>query len=251
MGDGSGRGAERGADLVPSGSWLRVYCVALVGALLALGFKRVGSAPAEHPDMLGHVALLAALLVLLAPIFPAIKAFGVSVRRELQRVESEVKREVASIRLELRASSESRSNAETNLTFNGLPEMLVPLLGPQMKSAISDVLRAQGKSVPVDSHVAPSVPLDVAYLFAVRYRVEIELRRIAAAKLIDASRKPITHIVRMLSDAQALPVELVATIVEIYTTGSRAIHGEPVTAAQSEFTRSVAPGLIEALQAIA
>lgn len=59
----------------------------------------------------------------------------------------------------------------------------LPELEAKIKAAVSDALSAHGLSDESLNRPAIKVPDDVAFLFAARYAIERELRRIASGRL--------------------------------------------------------------------
>jgi hypothetical protein len=102
-----------------------------------------------------------------------------------------------------------------------------------------------------------AAPDSVAFLFAARYNIELELRRIAEGRQIVSGTTPLSRrivpvfqLTRHLSESELIEPRLAVAIREVCSVCSPAIHGEPVTEAQISFVKEVAPELVAALRTI-
>lgn len=91
---------------------------------------------------------------------------------------------------------------------------------------------------------------NVTYLFSVRYILEKELRRLNVKYLKDDQPKPIFMIMHRLVELSILNPNQYKAIRNMYLIMNPVIHGEEnrLTAAEIDFVRKIAPGLINELQ---
>jgi hypothetical protein len=93
---------------------------------------------------------------------------------------------------------------------------------------------------------------NVNYLFAVRYSMEKELRRIASKFLEDDRPRLVMAILPRFVELGLLTPTQHKAIRNLYSISSPAIHGDDnkLTVAEIEFVKQIAPGLIEELKKI-
>lgn len=147
----------------------------------------------------------------------------------------------------VRATFSPHFNIPTPATDAQLPE-----IERFIKAAVSDVLSAHGNKAPPPPELIP-ISENVSFLFATRYNLEKELRRIGETRQLFAETRrpaPAIHLANALVQAELLEPRLAHAIREVYSVCSPAIHGKPVTDAQVSFARDVGQVLIAALQAI-
>jgi len=121
----------------------------------------------------------------------------------------------------------------------------LPRIIAEIKTAVSSALSEHGApSERTDIHV----PSDVEFLFATRFNMEVEIRRIAGTKL----NRPQSGYAIIMQGAKAGVVDpqLAHAVQEAYRVCSPAVHGEPISKEKVDFVREVAPELIAALRAI-
>ena len=120
-----------------------------------------------------------------------------------------------------------------------------------MKVLAKEVDR-QGRKAETISPAKIDTPEEVKFLFATRFAIERELRRIAANRQIAPANRPVPafRLTRALVEAGLMEARLEHAIREVYAVCSPAIHGEPVTEAQLNFVRDIGSELIAALQSI-
>jgi hypothetical protein len=130
----------------------------------------------------------------------------------------------------------------------------LPELEGKIREAVSEALSAQGLKADTSKRTAIDTPDDVAFLFGVRFAIEKELRRIASNRLSvtapDSRPMSVFRLGRMLVAAGLMEPRLEHAIREVYAVCSPAIHGEPVTQAQTNFVKDIGPDLIAALRSI-
>lgn len=93
---------------------------------------------------------------------------------------------------------------------------------------------------------------DISFLFATRYGIERELRRLARERQLEVGGRRVggMQLSRALVQAGVIDPPLDNAIRDVYSVSSAGVHAEDVTAKQVGFVREVAPQLIGALRAI-
>lgn len=218
----------------------------------------------RYPDLVAGQAAAADIIVfviwvalLLAPLFAEVTLLGITLKQELDDLKGFVSSQVADIRNEVRNAVDIRATFSPHFTLPAPPpDTQLPDLEARIKSALAAELSAHNIG-PVSVSSPLVAPEDVTFLFAARYNIERELRRIAGDRQVVSGiesllRRPPTifQITRHLSEAELIEPRLAHAIREVYSVCSPAIHGEPVTPAQVSFVREVAPELVATLRAI-
>lgn len=235
-------------------NWLKiVWWVLLTGVLTAYLYKRypqlaVGQAvPADIIVFVIWVALL------LAPLFSEVSLLGITLKQEVEGLKTFVSSQISDVKAEVRSAVDVRATFSPQFNIPApAADSQLPDIERCIKVAVSDALASHGlRAPPAPAQVA--VPQDVSLLFATRYNLDKELRRIGEARQLNSeSRRPATAIdlARALVQAELLEPRLSHAIREVYSVCSPAIHGEPVTEAQMAFVRDVGSELIGALRTI-
>ena len=229
-----------------------VGLTATLTVLLALRFPafRAGTtAPLDVFVFLVWVALL------LSPLFSEVSLFGISLKRELQQLRSDVTSQITSLKADISAAIDVRNTFSPQIILpRPLPDAQLPELRQHVDVAVERTLEEQHVDVPPRAG-RPSIDVDsdVQYLFATRYNLEKELRRIASSREWTPSGSRTASVAQLVSIAREtgfLSAGLVSAIREVNIICSRAIHGENVSAAQVDFVRDVASELIAALRTV-
>ena len=215
---------------------------------------------ARLPDLLGGNASAADIAVfgvwmalLLAPLFSEVSLLGVTLKNEIQELKSTVATQLHEIRGEVRNAVDVRATFSPQFHMPApVADAQLPQLEERIKAAVTSALSAHGvKEEPKQPALA--VNDDVAFLFATRYHIETELRRLAAGREVATVMHrplPTFRLIRYLSESEILPPDLGNAIREVYAVCSPAIHGEKVTEAQVSFVKGVGPKLVATLRAL-
>ncbi len=238
--------------------WFKIaWWVLLTGFLTAFLWQR-------YPDLIAGRAAPADIVVfviwialLLAPLFNEVSLLGITLKQQIDELKGFVTSQVTEVRSELRNAVDVRTTFSPQFYMPPpATDAQLPELETKIKAAVSEALRMHGvaQETPIASFTTPP---DVSLLFAARFNIEKELRRIAEGQQVTSGieslqRKPATifQITRFLSQTERIEPELAGAIREVYSVCSPAVHGEQVTEAQLNFVKDVAPGLIAALQAV-
>lgn len=240
-------------------NWFRIVWWALLAGGLGLFLKsRLVSLRTGSTSTFDVVALVLFAALLLLPLVSELELFGVlKLKQQLDSLRSHVDREVTSLRSEIRNVIGVTSQVSPQFHFGSLPpDSQLPQLQETIRTTVHAVLHAQG------ARVSPSeasdlaierIDDDVAYLFAARYELESALHRVynrATAGYVRPSRSAMQQ-AELLRLSEVIDSRLFDAIREVYAVCSAGIHGLPVTPARLEFVRETAPGLVQALKALA
>jgi hypothetical protein len=234
-------------------NWLKVLWWAILAIGLGLFLRE------RLPDLLSGNAAAADIAVfgiwmalLLAPLFSEVALLGVTLKNEIEELKGNVATQLTDLRADIRNAIDVKTTiSQTFHQPSPPPDAQLPALEAQVKAAVAAAFAEQGKTATATAPLA--VADDIALLFATRYHIEAELRRVAAGREIGVSNRrpaPVFLLSRSLVETGLLSPKLGNAIREVYSVCSPAIHGEEVSAAQVAFVRDVGPELISALRAI-
>ena len=234
-------------------NWLKIiWWLVLVGVLSFFLKERL-------PDLLSGKAAAADIAVfgiwmalLLAPLFSEVTLLGVTLKNEIDELKKDIAAQITDVRSDVRNAVDFRATVSPTFNLPGPPaDAQLPAIEAQVKAAVAAAFAEQGTSNTVSTPNL-SISDDVGYLFATRYPIELELRRLAEREVASIQRRAVpTHLLtRSLVESGQLSPRLGNAIREVYSVCSPAIHGEPASEAQVSFVRDVAPELIAALRAI-
>jgi hypothetical protein len=234
-------------------NWLKIiWWIVLVGTLTFFLKERL-------TDLLNGKAVAADIAVfgvwmalLLAPLFSEVTLLGVTLKNEFEELKGNIASQFAEVRSDIRNAVDVRTTVSPTFHLPSPPaDAQLPAIETQIKAAVASAFAEHGR--PASSTAEMVVPADVAYLFATRYHIELELRRIGNGREIGASSRrivPAHTASRFLVESGLLDPKLGNAIREVYSVCSPAIHGEVVSDAQVAFVKDVGPELISALRAI-
>lgn len=235
-------------------NWLKVLWWLTITAALTYFLH------ARLPDLLSGNAAASDIAVfgvwmalLLAPLFSEVSLLGVTLKNEIEELKGAIATQLTEIRTEVRNAVDVRATISPQFHMPApVTDAQLPKLEERVKSAVESALASQGiRATPAEQPLA--VESDVSFLFATRYNIEKELRRLASGRLlVGDSRRVIStfKLVEMLINSELVELNLGNAIREVYAVCSPAIHGEEVTPAQINFVRDVGPQLVATLKAI-
>lgn len=235
-------------------NWLKiVWWLLLVALLSAFLWHRYPELEAGRAVPADIVVFLIWVALLLAPLFNEVSLLGITLKQQIDELKEYVSSQITEVKSEVRSAVDVRATFSPHFNIPApAADAQLPEIERRIKSAVSDALAEHGIQQPPAPAQVP-VSQDVALLFATRYNLEKELRRIGESRqLTSESRRPMPaiHLTRALVQTELLEPRLANAIREVYSVCSPAIHGEPVTQAQVAFVQDVGPELIAALRAI-
>jgi len=230
----------------PANYWLRVawWAVLILAGSAFLGLRRVAllSGQATSFDV-GVLAVVAALA--LAPLFSEVTVLGVTLKREIQKLRTDLTSELLSVRAEV--------NQALAITNSFSPQIVLPGAAPEATlDAIEDRVRhAHGDDEGAELQVEADPNRD---LYAIRALLEKEMRRIVDERQLSLYGPRVlggTGYANLLQSSGLITPELGVALREAYIICSRALHGDEVTEPQRAFVYDVAPVLLRRLREIA
>jgi hypothetical protein len=235
-------------------NWLKiVWWLALAVAVTSYLWTRYPDLFAGRAVAADVVVFLVWIALLLAPIFQEVELFGVRMKQTVEQMKQELKSEIHSVRTELRNAVDVRTVFSPQIFAPAPPpDSQLPGLEARIRTAVTEVLAAHGIRQPTPVPTDLAVDNNVALLFAARYGIEKELRRLARERELDLplKRAGAMQISRALTQTGVIEPQLDHAIREVYAVSSAAVHAEDVSDAQVSFVREVGPELIGALRAI-
>jgi hypothetical protein len=237
-------------------NWFRIaWWLAITIALTWFLYRRYPDLVAGRSAPIDLVAFVIWIALLLAPVFVELGILGITLKQKIDEAAKEIGNQVSTLRAEVRNAVDVRATISPQFTFPHPPsDTQLPAIEKLVRAAIDDALRTYGVPAPAPGH-PESVQLadDVMFLFATRYTMEKELRRILRENELELPGRRVGASMQLTSrlvEAGIIEIDLERAVRQVYAVCSPAIHGEPVSNAQVSFVREVAPGLITALRAI-
>ena len=232
-----------------------VVVVVLLGCILLARSEAILAGDSSSFDMVVFVSWLA---VLASPLFDEVTFFGVQLRRQIDEVRTQLTREIAELKTEVRTSINLRASVGHQITVIeagvALPSPAqIREMEPLVRRTVEDTMRSYGVQRAPDEAEIALVPETASYLFGVRYNLEGELRRIWERVGFREEWKAapsVGRILNMLMREEVLDPELVFVIRQVYAICNAAVHGETISAEQRQFVAEAAPGVIVSLRAI-
>jgi hypothetical protein len=235
-------------------NWFKVLWWLMLTSLLTIYLYR------RYPELANGRAVPADIVVfviwvalLLAPLFNEVSLLGITLKQQIEELKTFVASQITDVRSEVRSAVDVQATFSPHFNIpSPASDSQLPEMERRIKSAVSDALADHGILAPPPPAQVP-VSTDVAFLFATRYNLEKELRRIGETRnMFGMMHRPLPalRLTRSLVDADLLEPRLANAIREVYSVCSPAIHGEPVTDAQVAFVKDVGPALIATLKAI-
>jgi len=231
--------------------WLKVVWWGILGIAGAVfSTVRFHSGDAHYPNTVDTSVSLVWLALLLLPLLSEVSIGGVTLKKEVEALKTELKEQLVNIRSEIQNTTQVQTQVSPNI-FVGPPppDYQLPALRQQIQQAIRDEL---GQGALPRPPVAPEadVPPDTQFLFSVRFALERELRRLAQEPVDKRRALPVTQLARQLVADGRITPGMASSIREVYAICSPAIHGEQPSGEQVGFVRDVGPELVSALRAL-
>ena len=236
-------------------NWFKIVLwLSLTGVITWFLYNRYAGLVAGQATSVDVVAFIVWVALLLAPLFNEVSLLGITFKQEAEELKKFVAAQVSEIRTEVRNAVDIRTTFSPNITIPAPPaDSQLPELEARIKAAVSGALASHGLQPQQTTPPALRISDDVSFLFATRYNIERELRRISYTRdIAPTSRRPVPifQLSRMLAETGLIEPRLEHAIREVYAICSPAIHGEPVSEAQVAFAKDVGPELVAALKAI-
>lgn len=236
-------------------NWFKIgWWLLLTGIITWFLYNRYPALVVGQATGADVVAFVIWVALLLVPLFNEVSLLGITLKQEAEELKKFVAAQVSEIRSEVRNAVDIRTTFSPNIMIPAPPtDSQLPELEARIKAAVTGALASHGLKPQEATPPALRVSDDVSFLFATRYNIERELRRITYSRdIATTSRRPlpIFQLSRMLAETGLIEPRLDHAIREVYAICSPAIHGEPVSDAQVAFAKDVGPELVAALKAI-
>jgi len=243
--------------------WLRVvWWLLLVGLATYFLWQRFDSITSGATNATDIVIFLIWIALLTIPLFQEVSIFGVSFKKEIDNLRTEFKEQINYLKSDIQNTISMRTEISPQIQILTPPtDSEVQDLKKDFKSILEQTLKEKGLEKPTSKL---EIPDDNKFLFAVRYAIENELRRIWkqwqarveevrlwTGQFAEELERPqsVFQIVRSLNELRIIDPGLSSVIREVYRACSPAIHGEYVSQTVVGFVRDVSPSLIASLQA--
>ncbi len=227
--------------------WWAVLLI-VFGAIIGIRSGQILESGTKDIDL---IAIGIFIALALAPIFQEFNILGFKFKQELQRVKDEVRHQIDVFRTEVNASI--RADVSPTFYLGGTPpDSMLKEMEERIINTVRETSGEQGIRGVAETE-ALDVAEDVRMLFSARHNIEKEITRIYSSTFSyeDSPRRmPTFHVPEMLVKRQIISPDLAQAIRDVYRVCSPAIHGEPVTSAQVEFVKDVAPKLLATLKSI-
>jgi hypothetical protein len=243
-------------------NWLKViWYLAIVILLGVFVFTRWETISSASPNTIDIIIILTLIALLLAPLFREVAFFGVTLKKDIDNLRSELKEQIISLKSEINNTINMRTEISPQI------QLSIPPTDMEVKNFMDEyepILKKMKGSGKETTTPELQVPEDTKFLFNVRYSIEKELNRIwselrSKAKEISLWTGQVPQeldrpqsafqLVRSLNQLQMINPELASLTREVYRACSAAIHGREITKTVMNFVRDVSPGLIASLQA--
>ena len=224
-------------------NWLKIiWWVLLAGFFVFLFSQRYESiigGVASATDIVIFLILIAWFTV---PLFQEVNIFGIGLKKEIGNLREEM----------ITLKSEIHSTQNVYVYPPPSPDSKLP----EIRKIAEATLKEELGELAVESRPAPeaTIPDDISYLFAVRYNIENELKRITdlcwLSKDTEFYPRTVIQKLEFLVHMKVIHRNLAFILKEMFAWCSAAIHGEEVSVNAKNWIRQDAPGIIEALKAI-
>lgn len=232
----------------------KIFWWALLVALTTLYiFKRYPKIIDGSASPLDIVVFLVWVALCLIPLYEEVNLFGIKLKKEIEALKSHVDNQIESVKADIRNSIDVHSQFNPNIYFSAPPppDSELPAIEERIRDAVGASLREHGLEQKAPSLASISADDDTQFLMLARFNLEKELRRIWYENfqaIPDGRPLPISRMVSGMVEREMIDSKLANVIRDVYAVCSPAIHAEPVTKAQFEFVRDVAPSLITLLK---
>jgi len=190
------------------------------------------------------------IILALFPLFSEFDVFGIKVKKEIDKITSEVEKTRNDLQKQFLDFRASLNNSVVINNYSQQPALQEKLETLQ-KSASIRLPKVDEPEKEID------VPANASYLFRIRYAVEKELRRIyyniVVNKVDNKDYRSFVNtreIVNVLLRGEYLYGSDAETIVELLKICNLGVHGNDFSDKQLQFVREVSPGIIRMLKQI-
>ena len=182
-----------------------------------------------------YLAIILFFILAFLPFSSEISMFGVSVKKELEKVEESVE----GLKEVIKNNNSNNNNIYLSPQLNDLQQ-------EQLRESLH--VDEEENSVMLSKYLEENK--DIAEIFIIRFLIEKEIRRIGVIHLTDPNSKSLVKLIHVLDNHGIFDVKLANALIEVYFITSNGIHSEVISEKQKEFVLDVGPTLIERLKLI-
>lgn len=227
--------------------WLKtLYWAALTALLTWVLLQRYQHVQVGSSQPIDIFLFLVWFALILCPLFAEINFFGLSLKKDIEELKRSVQNSFQNLTAELKNNNEFRPSYSPNIYVNR-DAADYPNLEKKVESILGKYgFKEQSEKTPDPSTVVPNATME---MFAIRYQIEKEIRRIYTEMNFDDNRSkmPLFLLLQRLVKEGILPSDLFVATREVYSATSAAVHGEDVSESQLNFVRDTGPKLVSAL----
>jgi len=225
-------------------NWVKIIWWLILIILFALVlWLRPGNIMSIATPTMDIIIIIVLIALLIMPLFKEFSVLGISFKKEIDSLKSDIDRQIISLKSEVR-NTIIFPTPSSDSELESLEERIAPIL--------EKALEEKGIKKPKPTE-QPKAPDDTQLLFSVRYALENELKRIA--KWLWAPPKELRYrtplqIADILARRETINPEVVDMIREVYAICSAAIHGDYVSEDLVNFVKDISPNLLAYLESI-
>jgi hypothetical protein len=215
-----------------------------VSALFAVAFlSRLYPILADQLIFFDYIVILGLVSLLFMPLLEEFSFFGLSFKRTIQAVGSEIRSDISQLRSDFIISSLMGVAPQSDAI-------------PSESELEETKQKIDAKPRPVAQATAlPQPPEEATYMFSVRYTLEKEIGRIWSRKMAPLDpqvqwRLPFGFLVKTLDEREILDHDMARASRSVYSICSAVVHHRSVSRCCIEFVQYAAPRLLSYLQEV-
>lgn len=206
-------------------------------SFLSLIYSRFNLITSDDIMAFDYLIVVLFFIIAFLPFFSEMSMFGLKFKKEISAIESSVNEVKALI---------TNNNNSNHIYFSPSTNNLTQDQQEQIKKTLHVTKK--------DSSEIPDIFLSndniVVKLFAIRFAIDKELKRISVIHLNEPNKNSMRNIVRILENLEIIDSLVANALLDIYSITSQAIHANEVTENQIEFALAVGPTIVEKLKSL-
>lgn len=219
-----------------------ILLLGLTSTILGMRFHDITYGKSVLFDVFVFLIWIALMLV---PIFQEISFFGIELKQSIEDLKGQI--------------NEVKNEIHNKITFNPIINLTptsdskIQELEQKYSILLDEILASKGKQADTVNTTFLDVPEMHQFLFATRYRIENELRRIWENSIGDFELRRSTPLIKLLRDLienNIVSNNIYGPLREVIAISNFGIHGEEITDNQFAFVKDIAPKLIATLEEI-
>lgn len=192
------------------------------------------------------VIFLVWICLVLAPLFKEVSLLGISVKKDIEAIKSDVKEQMLNLRAEI----------QNSISIDNRNQFFLSPPADSQLQMIKERLDKYFENLKVkDTRIKEEIdiPSNAQYLFTIRYQLENEINRIwnnSIGENQNRQNMPISQMIGQLVTSEKIIPPVSTAIRDIYAVCSAAIHGKRISESQIKFIQNTVPKLIGYLKTI-